>query len=189
MDAQHEAHLGRIIKQFSDEVSAKYRKGQAEHGGNLWQKPGMLDYAIEEALDQVVYLFTMREQRQLAEAPIRPVVYVAGPYRGRDNWAIENNIRRAEELALEVWRLGAAAVCPHTNTRFYQGAAPDELWLQGDLAILAKCDAVIVTPDWQRSSGARAEVLFAEQRHIPVFLTLEDLAFWMNAKEREAVPV
>lgn len=114
------------------------------------------------------------------------VVYVAGPFRGPDSWAIENNIRRAEALALDVWKLGAAAVCPHTNTRFFQGAAPDHLWLDGDLAILAKCDAILMTDDWARSTGARAEKDFAEQRGLPVFYTLGELSAWLRAQERAA---
>lgn len=64
MDAEHEAHLQRIVDHFSSAVSDKYRRGQAEHGGHLWEKPGMLDYAIEEALDLVVYLFTLKEQQE-----------------------------------------------------------------------------------------------------------------------------
>lgn len=114
------------------------------------------------------------------------VIYVAGPFRGPNSWEIEENIRRAERLSLEVWRLGAAAVCPHTNTRFFQGAAPDDVWLDGDLAILAKCDGILMTSDWERSNGARAELRFAESRGIPSFLTLEDLACWLNACERTA---
>ena len=107
-----------------------------------------------------------------------PVVYIAGPFRGPDAWTIENNIRRAEELALSVWRIGAAAVCPHANTRFFQGAAPDNVWLDGDLSILAKCDAVLMTPDWRRSVGAQAEEAFARAHGIPVFYTLDDLRAW-----------
>jgi hypothetical protein len=107
------------------------------------------------------------------------VVYVAGPFRGPDSWAIENNIRRAETLALEVWRLGAACVCPHTNTRFFQGAAPDNVWLDGDLAILGKCDALLMTPDWERSSGARAEHDYAKGREIPTLYTLDELRAWL----------
>lgn len=103
------------------------------------------------------------------------VIYVAGPYRGPNNWEIECNIRRAESLALEVWQLGAAAICPHANTRFFQGTAPDDLWLAGDLAILSRCDALLTTPDWFRSVGARAEVAFASKHNIPVFQRLEDL--------------
>lgn len=111
------------------------------------------------------------------------VIYVAGPFRSasehmpgqQDCWGIQTNIMRAMALALDVWRLGAAAVCPHANTMFYQNAAPDHVWLDGDLAILGKCDAVLMTPDWQRSSGARAEWLFATNRGIPVLYTLDDV--------------
>lgn len=108
------------------------------------------------------------------------LVYVAGPYRGTDNWIIENNIRRAEELSLEVWRAGAAAICPHTNTRFFQGAAPDNVWLDGNLEILKRCDAVITTPDWRRSVGARHEVTLALSRGLPVFPDVESLTRWLR---------
>jgi hypothetical protein len=109
------------------------------------------------------------------------VCYIAGPFRGPDSWAIENNIRRAEALALEVWRAGAAAMCPHTNTRFFQGAAPDHVWLDGDLAILAKCDVILMTPDWERSSGARAEHDFAAARSIPIVYSLDQLKTCIEA--------
>ena len=62
MNAEHEAHLQQIKDEFFKLVDTKYRKGQAEHGGNLWAKPGLLDMAIDEAIDQVVYLLTLREQ-------------------------------------------------------------------------------------------------------------------------------
>jgi nucleoside 2-deoxyribosyltransferase len=104
-----------------------------------------------------------------------PVIYVAGPYRGPNAWEIEQNVRRAEELALEVWRAGAAALCPHTNTRFFQGAAPDQIWLDGDLAFLAKCDAILMTPDWQRSVGASTEHAFAVSRGMPILYTFTEL--------------
>lgn len=70
MDARHEEHLQRILSRFNRELAEKYRKGQAEHGGNLWQKSGMLDYAIEEVLDLAVYLYTLKEQCEEAEKAI-----------------------------------------------------------------------------------------------------------------------
>lgn len=109
------------------------------------------------------------------KADLMPVVYIAGPFRAPSSWEIEQNIRRAETLALEVWRAGMAAVCPHTNTRFYQGAAPDSVWLDGDLAILIRCDAVLLVPGYERSTGTKAEILFANQRGIPVYETLDEL--------------
>lgn len=97
------------------------------------------------------------------------LIYVAGPFRGANSWEIERNIRRAETLALKVWQTGAACICPHANTRFYQGTAPDTIWLNGDLEIVKRCDAVLATSDWEESVGATAEVNFAKQRGIPVF--------------------
>ena len=98
------------------------------------------------------------------------VVYIAGPFRGPTPWDVECNIRRAEALALEVWRIGGVAViCPHANTRFFDRAASAEIWLEGDKEILRRCDGVVLTPDWERSSGARAEVELAEVLRLPIF--------------------
>ena len=106
------------------------------------------------------------------------VVYIAGPFRGPNAWAIEQNIRRAEELALAVWRSGMAALCPHTNTRFFQGASDDDVWLQGDLELLLRCDAVLLVPGWERSQGAMAERARAIEGDIPVFEDLDRLQEW-----------
>jgi indole-3-glycerol phosphate synthase len=108
------------------------------------------------------------------------LVYVAGPFRAASAWGIEENIRRAERLALEVWRMGAACICPHTNTRHFQGAADDRVWLDGDLEILRRCDAMILVPDWQRSSGARAEVAEADKIGMPVFYGTDELREWLT---------
>jgi hypothetical protein len=62
VDVANEQHLARILAEFSLDLDAKYRAGQEEHGGNMWEKKGMLTHAIQEAIDQVVYLYTLREQ-------------------------------------------------------------------------------------------------------------------------------
>ena len=105
----------------------------------------------------------------------RGVVYVAGPFRANNAWEIEQNVRRAETLALDVWRRGFACICPHTNTRFYQGAHVDKAWLAGDLDILAGCDAILMLEDWKNSTGATEEHDFALNNDIPVFYTIEEL--------------
>ena len=98
------------------------------------------------------------------------VIYIAGPFRGPTNWDIEKNIREAQTLALGVWRLGAVALCPHTNTGLcFQGVAPDEVWLDGDLELLRRCDAVLLHPRWRESSGARKEYELANAGDIPRF--------------------
>jgi hypothetical protein len=110
------------------------------------------------------------------------VVYIAGPFRAPSAWGIEQNIRTAEKAALAVWRMGAAALCPHTNTRFFQGAAPDEIWLKGDLELLSRCDAVLMVGAWQQSVGATAELEAARRRGMPIFYTLDALSAWVEER-------
>lgn len=119
------------------------------------------------------------------------VVYIAGPFRAATAYEIELNVRVAEARALEVWRLGAAAICPHANTRFFHGAAPDELWLSGDLELLRRCDALITCRGYENSSGAKAEIEFARANGIPIFHHILDLHMWLapQPKAQEVVPV
>lgn len=114
----------------------------------------------------------------------KKVIYVAGPFRGPSAWAVQQNVMAAMAVALEVWRMGAVALCPHSNTMFFDQAAPDDVWLDGDLELLRRCDALVTTPDWRRSSGATAEVQFAVDHDIPVFASdraITDLDEWLRS--------
>jgi hypothetical protein len=55
-------HLDKIHTRFTALSTEKYIKGQKEHGGDLWRKIGLIDMAIDEAIDQVVYLITLKGQ-------------------------------------------------------------------------------------------------------------------------------
>lgn len=69
MTPEQEAHLQSIKDQFLALVDPKFRKGAEEHSGDLQEvKPLVLvDYAIEEAIDQVVYLLTLRSKLEYSE--------------------------------------------------------------------------------------------------------------------------
>jgi len=97
------------------------------------------------------------------------IAYIAGPYRAKTIHGIKENIRRAEAVALELWKREYPTICPHMNTRFFDGACPDTTWLEGDLAILARCDFVVLVPGWEKSSGAVAEARCAGDLNIPVY--------------------
>lgn len=103
------------------------------------------------------------------------LVYIAGPFRAENAWKVEQNIRSAEALALEVLRAGFAAICPHSNTRFFDGALPDAVFLEAGLEILRRCDAVLLVKGWEDSKGTHAEIAEAYDRGIPVFTSLDDL--------------
>lgn len=63
MTPDQENHLRDVKYDFLNEVDRKYRAGQIEHGGDLWMKPGVLEMALEEAVDMYVYLHVLKQQR------------------------------------------------------------------------------------------------------------------------------
>ena len=76
------------------------------------------------------------------------LLYIAGPYRAATEHGVAENIRRAEAMAIDLWKLGAAVLCPHKNTAFLGGVVPDQTFLDGDLVMMLRCDAVVTLPNW-----------------------------------------
>jgi len=85
------------------------------------------------------------------------VVYIAGPYSGPNAWAIEQNVRRAEEVGLFVAECGAMPLIPHTNTRFFHGLLTEAFWYAGTMELLKRCDGIMLINGWKESKGAVAE--------------------------------
>ena len=111
------------------------------------------------------------------------VVFISGPFRAKNSWDREQNVRRAEVLALEAWKLGYAVICPHINTRFFDGAANDAVFLAGNLEILRRCDFLLTTWNWEKSIGACAEVNLARDLGIPVIHYVGNLPRESNSTE------
>ena len=101
------------------------------------------------------------------------IVYVAGPYRGKTEADVARNIKQAREIGVALWDMGITAIVPHLNTAYMEHDCSvddvDRVFLDGDLEILARCDAIVLTPDWSASEGATGERLFAASRHIPIY--------------------
>lgn len=110
---------------------------------------------------------------------MRPVVYVAGKFRGN----VEANVAHAANVALQAWTAGAAAISPHLNSVPFDGALPDDVWLEGDLAIVHKCDAVLMIDNWKSSPGATEERRAAMAWGIPVLYSIEELKDWIDARK------
>ena len=64
MTIEQERHLTDIIVDATSRISKKYRDGAAQYPGCLadMSPVGLLDNAIDEAIDQVVYLLTLRSK-------------------------------------------------------------------------------------------------------------------------------
>lgn len=58
------AHAAHLARTFQKALEKKYSNGAKEHGGNLWDRSPLflLDQAIAEAIDQFVYLQTLRDK-------------------------------------------------------------------------------------------------------------------------------
>ena len=101
------------------------------------------------------------------------LAYVAGPYRGASHFEVSQNIAAARAVAARLWAMGVAAICPHTNSAFLSGAAPEEVFLEGSLEMLRRSDLVVLVPGWERSSGTAAEIAEARRLDIPVFMAAD----------------
>ena len=65
MTPEQIAHRAYIVKEAAFLINEKYAKGAAEHKTNLKEDTSiaqLLDFAIEEAVDQIVYLLTLKQK-------------------------------------------------------------------------------------------------------------------------------
>ena len=97
------------------------------------------------------------------------VAFVSGPYRSDTESGIVRNIREAEKVAIELWCMGYAVICPHKNTSLLGGLCDDSVWLEGDLELLKRSDCIVMTSGWQISEGSRIEHRHAKRGNIPIF--------------------
>lgn len=113
-----------------------------------------------------------------------PVIYIAGKFRGRDAWEVEQHCHEAEARGFQVAALGAVPLIPHNNTRHFDKTLTDDFWLQAALELLYRSDAVLTVHNWRGSTGARAEVAVAQERDMPVFHDLAQLELWLLRRPR-----
>ncbi len=100
------------------------------------------------------------------------VLYISGPFSHPDPvHGIPKNILQASEAALVAWRDGWAVHCPHKNCAGFEHAAgiPYETWIQGDLELLRRADAICMVGTWTESPGALREYRLARALGMPVY--------------------
>lgn len=100
------------------------------------------------------------------------VFYVAGPLNSGTKNQLDRqaNILVAERVARALMAAGGAAInVLRANDHMEDVSSDFEFWMARDLAILAKCDAIVMCDGWRLSKGARREHQFAIDNEIPVF--------------------
>ena len=105
-----------------------------------------------------------------------PVLYVAGPM-GAPN-VLAGNVARAVAVADLLLDMGAAVILPHLFA--YLPDRPYEQWMRVDLALLARCDAVVRLPG--ESPGADREVARAGELGLLVLHGLAAVEEWMKQR-------
>ncbi len=64
-------HVEELGYEFCLRMAGKYQRGAAEHGNNIWDmsEDDLLENALDEAIDQVVYLLTLIQKRKNTHQP------------------------------------------------------------------------------------------------------------------------
>lgn len=112
------------------------------------------------------------------------LVYIAGRFSAPTREGIEANIRAAEDVGIEVARMGLFPVIPHANTARseFGDVRPYEFWIRGTLMLMRACDLVLMLDGWEQSRGACGEHAEAKRSLMPVFYSLEQLKQWNNVE-------
>jgi hypothetical protein len=104
----------------------------------------------------------------------KKIIYVAGPYTGPDYDTIEKNIGKAEKAAIELWSRGWVVITPHLNTAHFEIYEDKynldyHTWLNGDLEILSRCDAIFFLDGWDDSKGSMAEYSYCDANGLDIY--------------------
>lgn len=107
----------------------------------------------------------------------RLVIYIAGPYRAPSAKQISENVRAAEAVGQELLRRGHVVICPHSMTHDWDigTGIPDEVFLETDLRLLERCDAICMVSGWTTSAGATAEHDRARELGLKLFVHVDDV--------------
>lgn len=96
------------------------------------------------------------------------LVYVAGKYRSKSKfWLIRLiqvmwNIHVARKYAIEVWKSGKPAICPHSNSALFDFlGVDDDIILPGCVEMMLACDEIHVLPGAEFSTGTQHEIKLA----------------------------
>lgn len=99
---------------------------------------------------------------------MKKLLYVAGAYSGNTT----ENIKKAEAISINLIRNGFYCITPHKNTSGYEKYEDENItyktWIEMDLDILSRCDAIYVMQNSHNSNGVKKEIEHAKQLNIPI---------------------
>lgn len=119
-------------------------------------------------------------------------VYIAGPLTPKGLWnknlAVDYllNVRNMIEAGKSCLLNGLTPFVPAFDFNFFIALRNGEeitetLIKKYSIDWLLVCDAVLLVPGWEESSGTLAEMEIANKKGIPVFESIENLLKWTNS--------
>ncbi len=102
----------------------------------------------------------------------KTLVYVIGKYTGATARETMQNIKKAESVSLALIRAGYHVITPHKNTAGYEdyedgNTITYNTWIELDINILSRCDAVYIMDNTKESKGSQIEIQYAKEHNIP----------------------
>jgi len=118
------------------------------------------------------------------------IIYVSGPYSngGTENDKREYNIEMAKGWAIALINEGAAVLCPHTNTAYFDTDSRFKktfhAFLDADLTMLNYVDAMFLLPNWKKSAGALVEFDYANEIDLPILMDFDKTVAFLRTKNK-----
>lgn len=100
------------------------------------------------------------------------LIYVAGQYRGFSKERVDLNIQAAMHAGVLLAERGYMPVIPHKNTEKMElltDKCDETFWIQGTMALMKVCDAVLMIDGWKYSAGAIGEHEQASRMGMKIF--------------------
>lgn len=97
------------------------------------------------------------------------LIYIAGPFTGKNALEISQNVARAEYWAAAVAECGAMPICVHSLGKSMHGIQSEAFWYDGTLEVLKRCDAALFINGWPHSKGCQSEYAFCKANGILTF--------------------
>lgn len=103
------------------------------------------------------------------------VCYLASPYTAKTEWGRYLNVTSAHYWAKEIWRKGWACISPVSNSAWMSDGDDYELWMEGGLAILDRCDAFCIAPGGDKSRGCQRELARAKELGLAIYYGVDEV--------------
>jgi hypothetical protein len=115
---------------------------------------------------------------------IIPHIYIAHKYTEPSPYLVQRHIDRARLYAQEVAIMGGMPITPGLVSGNFDGIQDYQWWCDAYIQLMRRCDAVFMTPGWEKSNGATAELTEALRLGMPVFYHLTELKRWINGNQQ-----